>query len=66
MEKALDQLRMEIEMEVDYVGIKPYSHNIISLALRQIAREYGNAEANKAIKDFGLDQNGWVEQPEEK
>lgn len=62
---TLDELRERIEHEVDYVDVKPYSHNIISLALMQINEGYGNAEANRAIRDFGLDDLGWREASEE-
>ena len=42
-------------------GIKPYSHNIIGLTLNGIAGEFGMAEANRAIRDFGLEELGWRE-----
>lgn len=48
-----------ISEEVEYVGVKPYSHNIISIALQAIAKEYGAAEANKAIDQFCLEDWGW-------
>ena len=60
--RTLKQLRLEIQMERPYVNRKPYSHNIISLVLHQIANEYGRAEANKAIKDFRLGTLGWMEE----
>ena len=59
MKKSLADWRKTIAKEVDYVDIKPYSHNIISLALGAIAREHGNTEANKAIVDFELEDLGW-------
>lgn len=45
--------------EVDYVDVKPYSHNIISIALGAIAKTYGDDEANKAIDQFCLEDLGW-------
>ena len=56
---TLEDLRDEIDAEAEWVDIKPYSHNIISLLLRQIARTYGPAEADRAIRDFGLEEKGW-------
>ena len=57
--KTLEEFRQQIEAEVGFVGIKLYSHNIIGLILESIACGYGDAEAHKAIVDFGLDQLGW-------
>jgi len=57
--KTLEELRVKIEHEAQYVDIKPYSHNIITLILGQIAKEYGQPEANRAITDFALDMMGW-------
>jgi hypothetical protein len=57
--KSLEEYREQIENEVPYVDIRPYSHNIIGLVLGQIAHVYGKAEANKAIEDFDLESLGW-------
>jgi len=57
--KTLEELRAKVKHEAQYVDIKPYSHNIITLLLGQIAKEHGQTEANKAIVDFGLDDMGW-------
>ena len=55
----LAHLRGRIEQETPFVGIKPYSHNIIGIVLNQIASEFGLDEANRAIDDFGLEELGW-------
>ena len=57
--KCLGGWKQSILKEIAYVDIKPYSHNIISLALSAIARGWGNKEANKVIDEFGLDLLGW-------
>ena len=57
--KTLRELRRRISEEVPHVGIKPYSHNIISLLLMQIQSVYGTETANKAIEDFCLEALGW-------
>jgi len=62
MKKTLKELRAGIKKEVPYVDLKPFSHNIISIGLMIIAKEYGKEEANKAIRDFGLDELGWREE----
>ena len=56
-----------IEREVMFVGVKPYSHNIISLALQAISLHYGTEAANKAIEDQDLERLGWhkIESEEE-
>lgn len=61
MTKTLNDWRKGIKKEVPYVDIKPYSHNIISLSLGAIAKEFGQAEANKAIVDFDLESLGWAQ-----
>ena len=48
-----------IDKEVDYVGLKPYSHNIIGLALQQAADEFGHDVANDLIVEFELEALGW-------
>lgn len=55
----LNILRAQICREAKTVGVKAFSHNIISSALRQIAKEHGDIEANKAISDFRLERLGW-------
>ena len=57
--KSLAQWRKTIQNEVDYVDTKPFSHNIISVALSAIAKGFGRKKANKAIEDFGLEELGW-------
>ena len=65
MDRAMDDklkwLRERIEREAPFVGIKPYSHNIIGLILNEIAGEFGATEANRSIRDFGLEELGWRE-----
>ena len=57
--ETLDGLRSRIEDQAPYVDVKPYSHNIIGILLSQLASSFGEAEANKAIRDFGLEGKGW-------
>lgn len=64
MDPKLKKLRDDIRAEARYVGIKPYSHNIIGLALQMIAKDFGKAEANKAVRDFKLTAKGFNEEPE--
>ena len=62
--KRLAELYAKIEKEVEFVDVKPYSHNIISLILRTISKEFGYNEANEAIDEFKLDEIGWQKQEE--
>lgn len=48
-----------ISEEIPYIDVKPYSHNIISVALQAIAKQFGVEEANKVIDDFDLEPYGW-------
>lgn len=57
----LEGWRKTIEDETPFVGLKPFSHNIIAIALAAIDKKYGRAEAARAIKDFNLVELGWKE-----
>ena len=59
--ETLARCRKAIQQEVPFVDVKPYSHNIISLVLSKIARTWGQASANKTIRDFDLKSLGWHE-----
>jgi len=48
-----------IDKEVDYVDIKPYSHNIISCTLQEAAEEFGHMVVNDIIVEFELEALGW-------
>jgi hypothetical protein len=61
MKKTLKELRANIKKEIPYVDLKPFSHNIISINLMIIAKEYGKDEANKTIRNLKLDELGWKE-----
>ncbi len=55
----LEELHERIAEEVPFIGTKPYSHNIIATALREIFEDYGRDEMNQAIDGFGLTKHGW-------
>lgn len=61
-EQTLEELRSKIKKEKRSVDIKPFSHNIIGWTLCEIAKRFGGHEANKAIRDFGLEKLGWKEE----
>ncbi len=46
------------------MGKRPYSHNIIRLALAEIDRTFGRPAANKAVVDFKLESKGFNEELE--
>lgn len=50
-----------LDEEIPYVDIKPYSHNIVGLALKMLFDEIGRDEALKIIRDKYkiLRQLGW-------
>ncbi len=64
MTKTLDELRADIQREAANVGKRPYSHNLIRLALEIIDKRFGRAEANKAVRDFRLKRKGFNEEPD--
>jgi len=55
----LEELKATIAEEVEHVGVLHYSHNIISLCLKEIAKCYGVAAANDVIREFELEKYGW-------
>jgi hypothetical protein len=63
--KTLQELKDIIAKEKDFIGIKPYSHNIISLVLLQISKEHSREEANKCIDEFELQKHGWKKEKSE-
>ena len=58
-ECTLEEWRSRIKKEIPFVDRKPFSHNIISIALGAIDHDYGIYEANRAIEDFKLERLGW-------
>ena len=52
---------VKIMDEKKYVGIRPHSHNIISLTLLSISEKHGQEEANKLITMCKLNELGWRE-----
>ena len=48
-----------IKKEEPYIDIKPYSHNIISITLMKINKDFGKKYANIAIKKYNLENKGW-------
>ena len=61
MDAKLAQLRDTIRREAKHIGRKPYSHNIVRIALQQIDQEFGTADANQAVRDFKLERKGFNE-----
>ena len=39
----------------------PFSHNIVSMALRDVSNKYSTADANKIVRDMGLCKYGFSE-----
>jgi hypothetical protein len=52
--KTLEEWEETILREIPFVDVKPYSHNIITVALSAIARGWGNKRANDTVDKFGL------------
>jgi hypothetical protein len=63
-ENRLAELRNRIRREAPCIDRLPYSHNIVCITLQEIAQKYGTPEANKAVRDFGLECKGFSQEPE--
>ena len=59
LEYKKNKLISQIDWETQYVELKPYSHNIISLCLRQLNDLVGTEETNKILINCGLTYLGW-------
>jgi len=57
--QTLAEVRQKIEDEIEWVDIKPYSHNIISASLMMVSAKWGKEAANDIIMDFDLEDLGW-------
>lgn len=59
--KNPDYIRIvdQIDANIDYIDIKPFSHNIIGLCLQEAAEKFGDDTANDLIQEFRLDVYGW-------
>ena len=55
----INGIQVDIEDEMEFVDVKPYSHNLISMRLRHIAELGGVKEANRVIRELGLESLGW-------
>ncbi len=49
----------KIDENVDYIDLKPFSHNIIGMLLREASEKFGDSVANDLIEEFGLERQGW-------
>ena len=59
-EKDFNDLYNQVEEEIQYVDVKPYSHNIISIGLRQVDEKYGKEKVIEIFNDFNLEEYGWT------
>jgi len=55
----LEEAKEKIKKEIEFVDIKPYSHNIIGLVLMSVNDDYGREQANELIDEFKLEKLGW-------
>lgn len=58
-EKTFEELKQTIDNEIDYVDVKPYSHNIISITLRQIDEKFGKNKVIEIFDYYNLQELGW-------
>ncbi len=56
---SLNDWVQAIKNEIPFVDKKPYSHNIINIALAAIGNDHGTMAANKVIEDLKLERLGW-------
>ena len=59
IQMEINGIRVDIENEIEFVDLKPYSHNLISMRLSMISKLGGVKEANKTIDELGLEDLGW-------
>ncbi len=59
---TLDEYRADIKKYAPQVDKASHANNLISLALRGINEHFGAEEANRAVRDFNLEEKGWSQQ----
>jgi hypothetical protein len=59
MSRTLDEWRADIREYAPQVDRASHAHNLINLALRNINEQFGEEEANRAVRDFKLEAKGW-------
>ena len=57
--ETLTAYRSQILKETAMVGVKPYSDILVTILLRRVVEDFGSAEANAIIRQYGLDKMGW-------
>jgi hypothetical protein len=57
--KQPKQIIKEINKEKRWIDIKPYSHNIVSILLRQLSEFYTEEQMEEFIIKSGLRELGW-------
>jgi len=55
----LEYIIDKIYDEIDFVDVKPYSHNIISIWFRILEEQYGKGEVVEIINNTDLYDAGW-------
>lgn len=50
----------KITHEKQFLDIKDYSHNIITLLVEMYYKKQGLEKTNKLLKELGLDELGWI------
>ena len=58
-EMDIEEARKKIGNEVEWINIRPYSHNIIGMVLSSVCGEHGKEKANDLIDEFKLEKLGW-------
>lgn len=58
-QKLYDELRGKMEEYAETVDVLPYSHNLLSLALREVANKLGRDVANHLIDELELEALGY-------
>ena len=59
-EQKKQELITKIMMEIPYVDVKPYSHNIIGCRLRQLELDFGQETAYEVVRTTNLKNLGWM------
>jgi len=62
MSRTLAEWRDDLKKYAPQVDQTTHAHNLISLALRNINEHFGLEEANRAVRDFKLEEKGWSQQ----
>jgi len=58
-QKLYEELRAKVAEYAETVDVLPFSHNLVSMGLREIAQKFGKEFSDQVIDDLDLEELGY-------